>query len=223
PSDSPIYVGGHGCGMAIQGLPGWKADRDPSIRATGGRKQCEFVSPIYRGSEGVAQLIRDLAIIRSMGAQVNDSCGLHTHAGFNPADGNTMARLITLVANFEKAIYASTGTKKRERGRWCNGVARHGSISGVENSNSRYHVLNIHTQKPTVEFRAFGGSLNIPKIVSYVRLCVAIVERALRAKKVTNWTAKQPTDTSPIHREGPGQTALARLSYQLLQTKGRPD
>ena len=42
----------------------------------------------------------------------------------------------------------------------------------------------------------------------YVSLCVGLVERAMRAKKTTNWTAKTPTETSPIHRGGEGQTAV---------------
>ena len=55
----------------------------------------------------------------------------------------------------------------------------------------------------------------------YVRMCVALVERAIRAKKTTNWTAKTPKESSPIHRSGEGQTAVTRLFYQLGWTKGR--
>ena len=48
-----------------------------------------------------------------------------------------------------------------------------------------------------------------------------MVERAARASKSTNWIAKVPTETSPIHRNGEGQTAITRLFYQLGWTKGR--
>ena len=222
PSESPIQVGCHGAGNSIDshGLPGWKADGDPSIRAPHGRKACEFVSPIYKGSDGLAQFIRDLATIRNMGAKVNRSCGLHIHVGFDHADMDTKARLITLVANFEKAIYASTGTKKRERSRWCNGINRHGTVNQVISNGCRYHVLNINTHKPTVEFRAFAGSTNARKIIGYIRLCVGLVERAIRMKRLTNWTAKVPAETSPVHRGGEGQTALNRLFYQMGWHKG---
>jgi hypothetical protein len=55
----------------------------------------------------------------------------------------------------------------------------------------------------------------------YVRMCVGLVERAMRAKKTTDWTAKRPKDSSPIHRSGEGQTAVTRPFYQLGWTKGR--
>jgi hypothetical protein len=98
------------------------------------------------------------------------------------------ARLITLVANFEKAIYASTGTKRRELGRWCQGLNRLGNVEGVRNAArcDRYRVANFGTNKPTVEFRAFAATLDAVKLAGYVKLCVGLVERALRAKKLTD-------------------------------------
>src|SRR5262245_23436645 len=67
-------VGPHGDGLPITRLPGWKADRDPSIRtteATRGYIQCEFVSPVFKGIEGLKQLLRDLETIKGFGAKVN--------------------------------------------------------------------------------------------------------------------------------------------------------
>jgi ribosomal protein L21E len=43
----------------------------------------------------------------------------------------------------------------------------------------------------------------------------------LNAKRTTDWTAKSPVESSPIHKNGEGQTALNRLFYQLGWTKGR--
>lgn len=222
-----VQVGPHGYGLPIPQLPGWKADADPSIRTTPGTRghvACEFVSPVYKGAEGLKQLLADLAVIKGFGAAVNSSCGLHVHVGFDKADAAAVEKLVTLVSNFEKAIYASTGTKSRETGRWCNGVNRYGSAErAVQNAAfSRYHVLNLSTGgKPTVEFRAFAATLNADKITGHVLMCVGLVERALKAKKATDWTAKQPKESSPIHRNGEGQTALTRLFYQLGWTKGR--
>jgi hypothetical protein len=42
-------------------------------------------------------------------------------------------------------------------------------------------------------------------------------------KKLPKWVAKNPVETSPIHRAGDGQTALTRLFYALGWTKGRED
>ena len=44
-----LAVGPHGRGADILQLPGWKADRDPSIRAGVGHEACEFDSPSSRG------------------------------------------------------------------------------------------------------------------------------------------------------------------------------
>src|SRR5262249_48220225 len=156
-----VAVGPHGAGTAIPELPGWKADCDPSIRYGQGHEPCEFVSPVFKGVEGLEQLLRDLATIKALGAQVNESCGLHIHVGFDKSDADRSKVLAHLVANFEKAIYATTGTKKRERGRWCGGLQRHGNADrAIERSTmNRYHVCNFGTDKPTVEFRAFGGTL----------------------------------------------------------------
>lgn len=219
-----LVIGPHGAGRPIPQLRGeWLADADPSIRRSRGREACEFVSPVFKGVAGLRQLIADLQTIKSLGAQVNASCGLHIHVGFNKNDAEASAKLATLVSNFEKAIFAATGTKNRERGRWCNGLQRYGTADAAvaRSRGYRYHLLNLSTAKPTVEFRAFSGSLNPAKVVAYVRMCLGIVERAITAKRTTNWTAKPVAPTSPIARKGDGQTALTRLFYQLGWIKGR--
>jgi hypothetical protein len=220
-------VGDYHGGCQVPWLPeGWKAERDSSIHYTGRRTACEFVSPILRGVEGLTQLIDVVRQIVAKGARVNASTGLHIHVGWT-GDGAALNRLVTLAANFEKAIYASTGTKGRERGHYCQSLQRHGNAAAAaSNSRSyRYHVLNLVNltsgRRPTVEFRAFAGTLNLVKIIGYLRMCLGLVERALSAKRVTNFTAKQPSEHSPIHRSGEGQTALTRLFYQLGWIKGR--
>jgi hypothetical protein len=219
-----IVVGSHGAGRAIPQLPGWMADRDPSITVTTpGHVACEFVSPIYRGADGLRKMVADIRSIKAMGADVNRSCGLHVHVGFDRSNAEASKRLASLVSNFERAIYASTGTKNRERSHWCGGLNRYGSADQAlqQAPRNRYHVCNFASHHPTVEFRAFAASLNPQKIVGYVRMCVGLVERAMNAKRLTNWTAKPVKDSSPIHRSGEGQTALTRLFYQLGWTKGR--
>src|SRR5262245_7592281 len=65
-----LVVGPHGRGADIPELPGWKADADPSIRTTTSTRNhqaCEFVSPVFRGIEGMKQALADLAKIKAMG------------------------------------------------------------------------------------------------------------------------------------------------------------
>lgn len=223
PENCGIRVGGyHGTEQAL-GLPrGWLATSDSSIRSDAGYMGCEFVSPVLRGPEGIAQVIAVVAHLRAIGARVNDSTGLHVHVGFPKGDRGAMTRLATLVANFERAIYASTGTRKRERSYYCAPISTLGNASAVINAGTRYKCLNTATgSKPTVEFRAYAGTLNIEKILGHIWMSLGLCERALNAKRATNWSAKAPVETSPIHRSGEGQTALARLFYQLGWVKGR--
>lgn len=204
---------------------GWTAKPDCSIRAGRGRVGVEFVSPVLRGADGLAQVIAVIGILVARGAKVNKSTGLHIHVGGFDMGHSTIERLTTLVANFEKAIYASTGTRSRETGVYCRSTAAHGSAANAIRSGNRYHVLNLtnitRPNKRTVEFRAFAGSLNVIKVVGYLRMCLGLVERATEAKRKTDWAAKPVKDSSPIHRNGEGQTALTRLFYQLGWTKGR--
>jgi hypothetical protein len=226
PATYAPHVGAYHGHTSAHGLPaGWLAMRDGSIRGSRDRVGCEFVSPVLQGSAGVRSVLAAVAAIKSMGGRVNASTGVHVHVGFDRRQTKELDRLTTLVANFEKAIYASTGTKSRERGSWSRGVQQLGNARTARNYNDRYRILNLTNllagRKPTVEFRAFAGTLNADKILGHVRMCVALVERALKTGRTTNWTAKSVKPSSPIHRNGEGQTALTRLFYQLGWTKGR--
>lgn len=220
-----VQIGSYGAGNPVANLPaGWVSKYDGSIHAGRGREGCEFVSPVLRGADGLRQVIEVCRTLTAMGAKVNRSTGLHVHVGFDRGDADGLKRLVTLTANFEKAIYASTGTKNRERGRYSAPISPIGNAERASQLD-RYRVLNVtnlrHGGKPTVEFRAFAGTLNAEKIIGYVRMCLGIVERSVKAARKTNWTAKAPTATSPIHRKGEGATQLTRLFYQLGWTKGR--
>lgn len=217
-----LVVGPHGGGLPIPQLPGWKADRDPSIVAHG-RDACEFVSPVYRGSDGLKQLIADVRKIKLLGAKINPSCGLHIHVGFPRGDAAAMKRLTTLASNFEIALYAVTGTKTRQRGRWCGSIRRWQTAdTAMQNATyNRYHVVNLGSEHPTVEFRAFAGSMNLIKLAGYVAMCVALVERAINGKRISKWAPKPTVESSPLHRNGDGQTQLCRFFYCMGWIKGQ--
>lgn len=220
-------VGAYHVGVQVPWLPmGWTGQRDGSIRARGGRIAVEFVSPVLKGADGLKQVIEVVKEIEARGGKVNDSCGLHIHVGFDRTDRVTLDKLVTLVANHEKAIFASTGTRKRETGHYCKRVQQYGNRESAQRvaSNDRYHMLNLKSNRPTVEFRAFAGTLNVIKIVGYIRMCLGLVELAHNTKRVTKWIAKTPVASSPINRKGgAGQTEVCRLFYKLGWIKGRTD
>jgi hypothetical protein len=226
-------VGGYHHGAPVPQLPpGWQAERDASIQPAPGYAAAEIVSPVLKGADGLRQLQAACDWLNSAGAKVNRSTGFHVHVGFARTDGPALRRLVCLVANFEKALFAATGTRRREEGAYCRPVQSDSryqrafrDAAGPAAHLPRYHLLNLtnllHAGKPTVEFRAFAGTTNPVKALGYVRLCLGIVEKALAMKKLPRWVAKTPVETSPIHRSGEGQTALTRLFYALGWTKGR--
>jgi hypothetical protein len=228
-------VGSYHHGLQVPDLPaGWKAERDSSIVAGPGFMAAEIVSPVLQGTAGLRQVQAVCDWLNRVGAKVNRSTGFHVHVGFDRADTSALRRLVSLVANFEKALYAATGTHSREEGSYCRSVqddARYQrafrDCLATSSYLARYHVLNLTNLlgygKPTVEFRVFAGTTKATKAIGYVRLCLGIVEKALRMKKLPKWTAKTPVETSPIHRSGEGQTALTRLFYGLGWTKGREE
>lgn len=222
PAASCPTVGGYHQGVQVAGLPdGWNAQYDGSIRARRGYRGVEIVSPVLKGAEGIRQIKAVCEWLKAVGAKVNKSTGLHVHVGY-ATDVERRKRIVTVAANFEKAIFASTGTKSRERGRFCQSVqASQRHQQGRLDIVDRYHVLNVRTHKPTVEFRAFAGTTNFLKIVAYVRLCVGLVERTNELTRLPNWTAKPVVESSPIKRGGDGLTALNRLFYWLGWTQGR--
>jgi hypothetical protein len=226
-------VGSYHAGAQVPQLPhGWTAERDSSIQPAPGYMAAEIVSPVLHGADGLRQLKMVCDWLNSVQARVNRSTGFHVHVGFDRQDKGGLRRLVSLVANFEKALFAATGTRSREQGHYCRTVQddlryqqafRHAAASASH--LPRYHVLNLTNLlgygQPTVEFRVFAGTTSPLKATGYVRLCLGIVEKALSMKKLPKWVAKTPVETSPIHRSGEGQTALTRLFYSLGWTKGR--
>ncbi len=198
---------------------GWKAERDGSIRPENtSRKGCEFVSPILKGAEGVRQIENAIDQINARGGRVNSSCGLHITVSWN-GDAAALARLISLVGNHERAIYASTGTRKREQMMYAKRIKQYGNKDNAKSrcESDRYHLLNLtHLTrgKNRIEFRAFGGTLNKTKVVGYLMMVLGLVELALNTKRCSEWDyIKKEGTKSCWDRPGAGlgETELNRL------------
>src|SRR5262249_54090367 len=122
PASSRIAVGGYHAGVPVADLPtGWNAQRDSSIQAERGFYGVEIVSPILKGIDGIRQIQTVCKWMKEKGAKVNGSTGFHVHVGW-AGDQDALRRLAFFVSNFEKAIFAATGTKARERSAFCRPV-----------------------------------------------------------------------------------------------------
>lgn len=117
-------VGHYHNGIQIPDLPeGWNAQGDGSIRVSeAGHVGVEVVSPILKGLDGIRQVKLVCLWLQQRGAKVNRSTGFHVHVGFGRTETEGLKRLVSTVANYEKALFAATGTKAREQGIYCRGV-----------------------------------------------------------------------------------------------------
>ncbi|MFM8571733.1 MAG: amidoligase family protein [Pirellula sp.] len=82
--------------------------------------------PQAQGIEGVRQIENAIDQINARGGRVNSSCGLHVTISWH-GDAAALARLISLVGNHERAIYASTGTRKREQMMYAKRIKQYGN------------------------------------------------------------------------------------------------
>jgi hypothetical protein len=220
-----LQIGAYHHGIQVPYLPaGWKAERDGSIAEMPGYQSCEIVSPILRGSEGLAQVIEVLKTLEEKGHKVNASCGVHCHVGWHPEwPSDALARLITIVAYAEKGLYAITGTKNRERGRFCGGIRKYGNQKDAKGrlDYDRYHALNLTNLahgRQTVEFRVFSGSTSGTKVVGWIQVCLGLVERALNTKRNPTW---EPNPLSGGWKKaGAGASEAERLMGYLAWGAG---
>jgi hypothetical protein len=225
-SNATFTVGGYHRGAQILELPdGWNAQSDASIQSAPGFVGVEIVSPVLKGVDGIKQVIQACRWLESRGAVVNVSTGFHVHVGFDRTNEKALKRLVATVANHEQAIYATTGSRDRATNGYCRSVLRSEEAkfvhkNGLPASISRYSLLNLSNlasgNKPTVEFRAFAGTVDAVTAIGYIRLCVGFVERAIADTCPRCFGRKLPGSVTD------GVSAVKRMFKYLGWDKSEP-
>ena len=194
----------------------WNLVRDQSITRRNSRGytdrheySVEMVTPIckYDDITTIQEIVRKL---RSAGANVNDSCGIHVHVDASQHDVRTLRNLVNIMASKEDLLYKALDVEV-ERERYCKKVdakfleelnkKRPKQMQDLEDiwydgygynrhahyNNSRYRALNLHSvfTKGTVEFRLFNSTLHAGEVKSYIQLCLAINNQALTQKSAS--------------------------------------
>jgi len=242
-----IRIGSYHAGCPLpQPFPaGWTAERDGSLRSDRrGYVPVEIVSPILQGRAGIEQVKQVAQTLKNLGARVNPSCGFHTHIGgrsvVGPDDAAVAewaAKLLYQTAMHETALYASTGTHRRENGSYARTVkAQKRTADRVRRAPKprkpevlrdaiygmgRYHALNLtnlFSHKPTAEFRWAAGTVEAVKTVGHICTCLALAERATETTKM-DWEAVATERT--YQRQGQGMRELERFFYLTGWIKGR--
>lgn len=208
----------------------WKVMRDGSVRAERG-EQCEMVTPKLTAEDikDLQQIIRNL---RTQGAVVNSSCGIHIHIDGSNHDGRSLRNLAFIVNSKEELIAKALGVSESRMQQWCKRIepkfiSKLQTIKGPPTEDdirkiwydgyyspqtdhyhqSRYHLLNYHSffYRGTVEFRAFNSTLHAGKIRAYINFCLAISEQAITQKRA------MPTKTITTNEKYTFRTWLLRM------------
>ncbi len=236
----------HGYPLPAPFPQGWTAERDGSVySASRGLVAMEIVSPILKGRAGIEQAKQVAQMLRDLGATVNRTTGLHVHVGAASVAGDDttavaewVAKLLYQMAMHETAVYASTGTHRRENGQYASSIKRQKEdadrirkaksprrkqeeLSWLASRGGRYHSLNLtnlFTSKATVEFRAFAGTVEWTKILGHIQTCLALAERATETTRM-DWETVASERT--YQNGGRGLRELNRFVYLTGWTKGR--
>jgi hypothetical protein len=184
----------------------WRSVHDGSISAFGdGSRGVEFVSRypvngdrLYQDIEYITgYLNNDLDFPFS----VNKSCGVHVHVDGRDLDWRGLKAALLIGKSAQDIIYKMM-PPSRDQGRWCKRIplsrrqimeidsdqsfidswygAWHVNPSMEKYNDSRYCGMNMHARiiHGSVEFRYHSGTTNLQKILNWVKICTAIVDRA---------------------------------------------
>lgn len=186
----------------------WKVVRDTSLSANGQ----ELVSPplIVDDASAYQQIEVVCRTLKSLGAVVNKSCGLHVHIGAGDVSVQAGRRLAELYAENEGVIDSLIPPSRRgDANSYCRSVAenidkrglsRAASIAGIAkaiDAGDRRVKLNFNSylKYGTVEFRHHSGTIDPVKVIAWVKLCAKLVDTAVAEAAQTAATSTSPGET----------------------------
>lgn len=181
----------------------WKIVTDASVGYRGALRGMELVSPPLAGEEGWKQLRAALKTLRSLGAEVDRSCGIHVHHDARDLSVQAWKRLLSATLKFETVI-DSFHPQSRRNNQYANTMTNSTHTYSYEPATieriqacstraeltnfyrTRYMKVNTHSfvKHGTVEFRQHAGSLNFEKVLNWVALTQRIVEASVEGRNM---------------------------------------
>jgi len=219
---------------------GWNAQHDGSLDWGYGYRALEIVSPVLRGIEGLAEVLRVFEILNEAGVVVNGSCGFHVHVGARSVLGARFSdsalvvrwvrRMLHLMSVHEMALFALTGDAARANNYFCqtikdqwDGVLETTSpvatiVEKTDDHDDRYHTLNLcnlFDAKGTVEFRLFAATTDGMQALGYIVMALGIAHRAATVGTVMSFDGQVRTAVQVDCRGALAdlQKALARFGW----------
>jgi hypothetical protein len=180
----------------------WRAVHDGSINAYGDNSRgVEFVSRHPANGDKLFNDIMYLCHFVEQGFSVNRSCGMHVHVDGRDLDYEGLKYALLIGKSVQNIIYKMM-PPSRDGSRWCRRIPMSrlgilnidsneefieswydswGTSPSMEKYNdSRYCGMNMHARiiHGSIEFRYHSATINPIKIVNWVKICTAIVDKA---------------------------------------------
>jgi len=169
----------------------WKVVPDGSLNSRSG--SCEVVSPVLRGNAGLDEIRTVMAILRTAGARINQSCGMHIHIGVDSLTAAQQANIIRMHQVWQPAFDSLLTENRRINTRWAKRrneyqaqqmatawESRDNEANRRTSENTdRYNALNINSfyKYGTFEFRSHHGSLNGKNATAWIALHLAFIAK----------------------------------------------
>lgn len=168
------------------GLPNIRVARDGSIDADEGYSDFEF--RILTNTNDLSNLKEFCAFLRTIGARVNKSCGLHVHLDARAYD-NAPTGMVNKLRHALPILNAMVPSS-RINNNYCR--------ADVSTSGERYAKINKESFKKhkTIEVRLHSGTTDFVKIESWIRILHSI---AFTTKRITIDDSSTPAEVLSIH------------------------
>lgn len=176
----------------------WKMITDSSVNATGtydddddDGEGLELVSPILSGQPGLDQLETAVRGIRRAGGDVDSSCGLHVHHDARDLTPYQVAGLLRFYIENQLVIdrFLAPSRRSTRNNQWCQAwqeSEKNSVIAAAKGETSlgrydRYRTINVtaYPKYGSLEFRQHQGTLNLEKMVLWIKFGQSIVEGSM--------------------------------------------
>lgn len=166
----------------------WKIVSDGSLNGT---NTFELVSPILRGEQGLAEMMKVCRVLKQCNAKVNRSCGTHVHINARNFTLDQWKRIYTNYSRLERVIDGFMANSRRaDNNTYCKGFSRIRNFESMVNTasnlsaigsimdNTRYWKINptSYSRHNTIEFRQHAGTTDYIKISSWIRFLSNLVD-----------------------------------------------
>jgi hypothetical protein len=171
----------------------WKITTDGSVSSTntGCGSGLELVSPILTGKKGYKELKVAIDALKSAGARVNVTCGIHVHLDMRTESNKMVAEFAGIYFGIQTQLeWLVSKSRRGGRNNYCSPMRR-SSLSQIQDTLfvgdtrsefnlSRYNHFNIMSilKHGTVELRMMNGSVNSKKVTAWVQLQQALANWA---------------------------------------------